>query len=170
MGTHEDPWAPWVPMGSHGSPWVLMGSHGSPWVPMGSHGSPWVPMGSHGSPWGHHGRALTSAQPVPLTSAWRMDHTKIFRRTLAGFGFSWHQKVHFSTFSGKLTSRCTRNGFQNPSFCPRSLQNTFIMDSSISHQHISRTYFANKTNLRIDNLLGRSRLSKGRSHSFGVPI
>ena len=28
----------------------------------------------------------------------RTDHTKTFRRTLAGFGLAWDQKVHFSTF------------------------------------------------------------------------
>ena len=32
----------------------------------------------------------------------RTDHTKKFRRSLAGFGLTWHRKVHFSTFDGKL--------------------------------------------------------------------
>ena len=32
----------------------------------------------------------------------RTDHTKLVSRTLAGFGLTWHQKVHFSTFDGKL--------------------------------------------------------------------
>ena len=30
------------------------------------------------------------------------DHTKTLSRTLAGFGLTWHRKVHFSTFDGKL--------------------------------------------------------------------
>ena len=61
-----------------------------------------------------------------------MKHTKTFRWTLAGFGLTWHRKVHFSTFSGKLTFQCTRNGPQNPPFCPGSPQDTFILYSSIS--------------------------------------
>ena len=79
----------------------------------------------------------------------RTEHTKTFRRTLAGFGLTWHQEVHFSKFGGKLELQCTRNGPQNPPFCPGSLQDTFIIYSSISHQHIIRTYFATiiKTNL-----------------------
>ena len=31
-----------------------------------------------------------------------VDHTKTLSRTLAGFRLTWHQKVHFSTFDGKL--------------------------------------------------------------------
>ena len=31
-----------------------------------------------------------------------MDHTKTLSRTLAGFGLTWHRKVNFSTFDGKL--------------------------------------------------------------------
>ena len=77
----------------------------------------------------------------------RTDHTKIFRRTLAGSGLTWHQKVHFSTFSGKLTFQCSRNGPQNPPFCPGSLQDTFIIYSSISHQHNFQKYFPKKQNL-----------------------
>ena len=30
------------------------------------------------------------------------DHTKTLSRTLAGFGLTWHRKVNFSTFDGKL--------------------------------------------------------------------
>ena len=34
----------------------------------------------------------------------RTDHTKLFSRTFSEFGFTWHQKVHFSTFDdGDLT-------------------------------------------------------------------
>ena len=82
----------------------------------------------------------------------RTEHTKIFRRTLAGFGLTWGQKVHFSTFHGKLSFQCTRNGPQNPPFCPGPLQDTFIIYSSISHQHIFRTYFAKRNISRMDNL------------------
>ena len=31
-----------------------------------------------------------------------MEHTKTLSRTLAGFGLTWHRKVNFSTFGGKL--------------------------------------------------------------------
>ena len=57
----------------------------------------------------------------------RTNHTKLFSRTLAGSGLTWHQKVHFSTFDGKLESQCTRNCLQNLPFCPGSPHNTFIL-------------------------------------------
>ena len=85
----------------------------------------------------------------------RTDHT-IFFLIFTGSGLMWHQKVHFSTFDGNLELQCARNGFQNLPFCPGSLQDTFIIYFSISHQHICRNYFAkekleNKTsgNLKI---------------------
>ena len=56
----------------------------------------------------------------------RTEHTQLVSRTLAGFGLTWHRKVIFSTFSGKLTFQCTRNGAQNLPYCPGSLQDTFI--------------------------------------------
>ena len=90
-------------------------------------------------------------------------YLQIFSR----FGCTWGRKVHFSTFSGKLT------------FCPGSLQDTFIIYSSISHQHIFQTYFAKRKITRIKilkiwksknpgSLTGaqsnaRSRISNGRS-------
>ena len=70
----------------------------------------------------------------------RTDHTKTAQQKFARFGITWHRKVHFSIFSGKLTFQSTRNGSQNPPFCPGSLQDSFIIYSSISHQHIFRTY------------------------------
>ena len=82
----------------------------------------------------------------------RTDRTKTAQHIFARFGLTWHRKVHFSTFSGKLTFQSSRNGFQNPPFCPGSLQDTFIIYSSISHQQISRTYFAKIKISRIDNL------------------
>ena len=48
---------------------------------------------------------------------------------------TWHRQIHFSTFDGKLTFQCIRNGPQNTPFCPGSLQDTFIIYSLISHQH-----------------------------------
>ena len=57
----------------------------------------------------------------------RTEHTKLFSRTLAGFGLTWHPKVHFSTFDGKLELQCIRNGPQNPLLCPGSLRDTFII-------------------------------------------
>ena len=82
----------------------------------------------------------------------RTEHTKIFSRTLAGFGLTCGQKVHFSTFDGKLDLQCIRNGPQNPPFCPGSLQDTFIIYSSILHQHIFQKYFAKRKRSRIENL------------------
>ena len=76
----------------------------------------------------------------------RTDHTKIFRRTLAGFGLTWHQKDSFSTFDGKLELQCTRNGPQNPPFCPGSIQDTFIIYSSISHNHCFQHLFQKEEN------------------------
>ncbi len=40
---------------------------------------------------------------------------------------------------GKLKFQCIRNGPQNPPFCPGSIQDTFIICSSISHHQISKT-------------------------------
>ena len=82
----------------------------------------------------------------------RTEHTKIFRRTLAGFGLTWHRKVNFSTFDGKLELHCTRNGPQNLPYCPGSVQDTFIIYSSISHQHLFRKYVGKRKNSNIENL------------------
>ena len=51
------------------------------------------------------------------------SYMQIFSR----FGLTWHRKVNFSTFSGKLTFQSTRNGPQNLPFCPGPLQDTFII-------------------------------------------
>ena len=59
-----------------------------------------------------------------------------YLQSFSRFGGTWDWKVHFSMFSGKLTFQCSRNGPQNHPFCPGSLQDTFIIYSSISHQHI----------------------------------
>ena len=77
----------------------------------------------------------------------RTDRTKTAQQLFARFGLTWHRKVHFSQFSGKLTFHSTRNGPQNPQFCPGSLQDTFIIYSSISHQHIFRKLFPKQKNL-----------------------
>ena len=82
----------------------------------------------------------------------RTEHTKTFRRTLAGFGLTWCQKVNFSIFDGKLTFQCTRNCNQNHPFCPGSLQDTFIMYSLILHQRIFRKYFVPQKGLIIKKL------------------
>ena len=82
----------------------------------------------------------------------RTDRTKTAQQILARFGLTWHRKVHFSTFSGKLTFQSIRNGSQNHPFCPGSLQDTFIIYSSISHQHIFQTYLAKRKISRIENL------------------
>ena len=72
------------------------------------------------------------------------SYMQIFSR----FVGTWHRKVHFSTFFGKLTFQCTRNCPQNPPFCPGSLQDTFIIYSSISHQHNFRKDFPKKKESR----------------------
>ena len=82
----------------------------------------------------------------------RTDRTKTAQQFVARFGLTWHRKVHFSTFSGKLTFQSNRNGPQNPPFCPGSLRDTFIIHSSISHQHICQQYFAKRKISRIENL------------------
>ena len=82
----------------------------------------------------------------------RTDHTKLFSRTLAGSGLTWHQKVHFSAFYGKLESQCTRNGPQNLPFCPGSPHNTFILFSSIFQNQVSQTYFKNSNIWKSENL------------------
>ena len=82
----------------------------------------------------------------------RTDRTKTAQQIFARFGLTWHRKVQLSTFSGKLTFQSTRNGLQNLPFCPGSLRDTFIIYSSISHQHIFRKYGAKRKISRIENL------------------
>ena len=55
-----------------------------------------------------------------------------------------------SWFSEILEFQCTRNGSQNLPFCPGSLQDTFIIYSSISHQHIFPKIFPGK--IKTENL------------------
>ena len=66
------------------------------------------------------------------------DHTKAQAQIFTPFGLTWHQKVHFSEI---LEFQCARNGPQNLPFCPGSLQDTFIIYSSISHQHMLSKIF-----------------------------
>ena len=73
---------------------------------------------------------------------------KTAQQFFARFGLTWHRKVHFPTFSGKLTFQSTRNGCQNPPFCPGALQDTFMIYSSISHQHIFSKIICKKTTSR----------------------
>ena len=55
--------------------------------------------------------------------------------------------------SGKLSFQCTRNGPQNLPYCPRPIQNTFHIYSSISHQHICFEIMLQKEHIsRIENL------------------
>ena len=69
------------------------------------------------------------------------DRTKTQAQIFTRFGLTWHQKAHFSEI---LEFQCTRNGSQNLPFCPGSLQDTFIIYSSISHQHIFSEMFPRK--------------------------
>ena len=77
----------------------------------------------------------------------RTEHTKLDSRIFTGSGLTWHQKVNFSTFDGKLELQCIRNGLQNLPYCPGFLQNTFIIYSSISHHQIFQNHFAKNKNL-----------------------
>ena len=82
----------------------------------------------------------------------RTDRTKTAPQIFARFGLTWHRQVHFSIFSGELTFQCSSNGPQNPQFCPGSLQDTFIIYSSISHQHIFQKCLAKRKISKIENL------------------
>ena len=77
---------------------------------------------------------------------------RCYLQSFSRFGGTWYQKVHLSTFSGKLTFQSTRNCTQNPPCCPGSLQDTFIIYSSISHQHIFQKYVAKRKISRIEHL------------------
>ena len=80
----------------------------------------------------------------------RTDRTVL----LAKFQPIWWYMVSVSplfNIFGKLTFQSTRNGIQNPPFCPGSLQDTFIIYSSISHQHISKIFSKKKIAI-IENL------------------
>ena len=88
----------------------------------------------------------------------RTDRTKTQTQIFTRFGLTWHQKVHFSWFS---ECQCTRKGPQNLPFCPVSLQDTFIIYSSISHQHNFQKYFLNK--IYIENRkFGNLKFQKNR--------
>ena len=82
----------------------------------------------------------------------RTDHTKTAQQIFTRFGLTWHRKVHFSSFFGKLTFQCTRNGPRDLPFCPGSLQDTFIIYSSISHQHIFKNIVQKEKSSRIKHL------------------
>ena len=49
----------------------------------------------------------------------RTDHTQLFSRTFAGFGLTGRQKVHFSTFDGKLEGDFITEWSQNLPYGPR---------------------------------------------------
>ena len=66
----------------------------------------------------------------------RTDHTNLFPRR--------HQKVHFSTFDGRLEFQCTRNDLQKPFILSRVYPEHLYYFSSISHHHVSQTHFARK--------------------------
>ena len=72
----------------------------------------------------------------------------------SNFGRIWSymgSESPLSTFDGKLTFQCTRNDPQNLPFCPGSLQDTFIIYSSISQQHIFKNILR-KLKTRIGNM------------------
>ena len=53
---------------------------------------------------------------------------------------------------GKLTFQCTRNGPQNLPYCPGSIQDTFIIYSSISHRHVFKKLLREEQISTIQNL------------------
>ena len=91
------------------------------------------------------------------------DHTKAQAQIFSRFGLTWHRKVHFSEI---LEFQCTRNGPRNLPFCPGSLQDTFIIYSSISHQRIFSEIFPNEKK-EIRNL--EIRKSDSGTHSCFFP-
>ena len=99
----------------------------------------------------------------------RTEHAQLFSRTLARSGLIGRQKVHFSTFDSKLELQCTRNGPQNHPYCPGSLQDTFIIYSSLSHQPISRKYLAKLKISIIENLQIQNPRFTNRSPDRGPP-
>ena len=48
-----------------------------------------------------------------------MEYTKLFSRIFTGSGLTWHQKVHFSTFDGKLEGDFITEWSQNLPYGPR---------------------------------------------------
>ena len=58
------------------------------------------------------------------------DHTKLFSRIFTGSGLTWHQKVNFSTFDGKLHHRMVS---KPSSWTPSSRTKASIFDIYISH-------------------------------------
>ena len=84
--------------------------------------------------WAHKGRSYYVNFPKFRKKSW-VPIVRSYMQFFSRFGGIRCQKVNFSTFSGKLTFQCSRNGPQHPPFCPGSLQDTFIIYSSISHQH-----------------------------------
>ena len=58
--------------------------------------------------------------------------------------------IRKSTFSEILEFQCTRNGPQILPFCPGSLQDTFIIYSSISHQHIFSKILPNQKQRKFE--------------------
>ena len=68
-------------------------------------------------------------------------------------GLTWHQKVHFPTFDGKLELQCTRNGPQNPPFCPGSLSRTPLLFITRYLTNINAKLISQKEQIsRIANL------------------
>ena len=84
---------------------------------------------------------------------------RCYLQSFSRFGGTWGQKVHFTTFSSKLTFQCTRNGPQNLPFCP-GLSRTPLLFSSISNHQIFQKDFA-KTNLE-NRQSGNLKIQKPR--------
>ena len=76
----------------------------------------------------------------------RKNGARLYGRRVSKF--LSHRIVKSSTFRmyGKLKFQCSRNGPQNPLFCPGSIQDTFIICPSVSHRHIFQNMLQTKLN------------------------
>ena len=81
------------------------------------------------------------------------DHTKMQAQIFTRFGLTWHQKVHFSTFDGKLTFQSSRNGPSKPSILSRvSPRHLYYLFLDISPTYFSKNKLATNKISRIEHL------------------
>ena len=92
---------------------------------------------------------------TPYGNWWGFDKTEVCGKMVRNLfeprisKFLSQRIVKSATFRiyGKLEFQCTRNGPQNPWFCPGSIQDTFILISTISHHQICQNHIARNNNL-----------------------
>jgi len=78
--------------------------------------------------------------------------------------FLSHQITKSLSFmiSGKLECQSTRNSPQNQPYSPGSIQDTFIIYASISHQHIIKKCFTKTLNKHDNRTYGNLKIQKPR--------